>query len=183
MNWSVMVSCAPLICSLALAAGIDARVRRIPNWLTFGLLLGGLGRALGSGGGEGLERALLGMLAGGALPLILYAISALGGGDVKLLAAVGAWVGAGPAVLIFMVEALLGLGIVLVQATAQRKTGALLRNSALIAVNFAEIPELGLKNAVETGKSSKAIERPLPFAVPVFFATLIVLWMGQLVGR
>ena len=183
MKWSVLVSCAPLICSLALAAGIDARARRIPNWLTFGLLLGGLGRALASGGVGGLERAGFGMLVGGALPLALYAISALGGGDVKLLAAVGSWVGAGPAVLIFMVEALLGLGIVLVQAVAQRKTGALLRNSALIAVNFAEIPELGLENAVETGKSCRAISRPLPFAVPVFFATLIVLWMSQLVGR
>jgi prepilin signal peptidase PulO-like enzyme (type II secretory pathway) len=102
---------------------------------------------------------------------------------VKLLAAVGAWVGPGPVVLIFMVEAILGLGIVLTQATAQRKTGALLRNSALIAVNFAGISEFGLQNAVETGKSCRAINRPLPFAVPVFFATLIVLWMSQLVGR
>jgi prepilin peptidase CpaA len=183
MKWSVLVSCAPLICSLALAAIIDVRVRRIPNWLTFGLLLGGLGRALAAGGGEGLERAILGVLAGAALPLVLYAISALGGGDVKLLAAVGAWVGPGPVVLIFMVEAILGLGIVLTQATAQRKTGALLRNSALIAVNFAGISEFGLQNAVETGKSCRAINRPLPFAVPVFFATLIVLWMSQLVGR
>jgi len=183
MKWSVLVSCAPLICSLALAAGIDARARRIPNWLTFGLLLGGLGRALASGGAVGLEHSLLGMLVGGALPLILYAISALGGGDVKLLAAVGAWVGAGPAILIFMVEALLGMGIVLAQAISQRKTGALLRNSTLIAVNFVSVSELGLKNAVETGKSCRAISRPLPFAVPVFFATLIVLWMSQLVGR
>jgi len=183
MKWSVLVSCAPLICSLALAAGIDARSRRIPNWLTFGLLLGGLGRGLAAGGAEGLERAVLGMLVGGSLPLVLYAISALGGGDVKLLAAVGAWVGAGPVVMVFMVEALLGLGIVLVQAIAQRKTGDLLRNSALIAVNFAGVSELGLKNAVETGKSCRAISRPLPFAVPVFFATLIVLWMSQLVGR
>ena len=57
---------------------------------------------------------------------------------------------------------------------------ALVAKQRLIAVNFAEFPELGLKNAVDTGKSFKAIERPLPFAVPVFFATLIVLWMGQL---
>jgi prepilin peptidase CpaA len=183
MNWPVILSCAPLICTLALAAWIDARVRRIPNWLTFGLLLGGLGRGLVAFGGTGLEKALLGMVVGGSLPLVLYAISALGGGDVKLLAAVGAWVGAGPAILVFVVEALLGLIIVLVQAAAQKKTGALLRNSVLIAMNFAEIPELGLQNAVETGKSCKAVERPLPFAVPVFFATLIVLWMGQLVGR
>jgi prepilin peptidase CpaA len=183
MNWSILLTCAPLIFSLAIAAVIDARVRRIPNWLTFGLLLGGLGRGLASGGAAGLEHALLGMLAGGALPLVLYAISALGGGDVKLLAAIGSWIGPGPAILVFMIEALIGLGIVLVQAATQRRTGALLRNSALIAVNFAGVSELGLQNAIETGKSCRAINRPLPFAIPVFFATLIVLWMIQIVGR
>jgi prepilin peptidase CpaA len=183
MNWSVLVNCAPLIGTLGLAAVIDARVRRIPNWLTFGLLLGGLGRAAASGGTVGLERALFGAGAGGALPLLLYAISALGGGDVKLLAAIGAWVGAGPAILVFIVEAVLGLGIVLIQAISQRRTGQLMRNSALIAVSFAGVSELGLQNAVETGKSCKSVSRPLPFAVPVFFATLIFLWMGQLVGR
>jgi prepilin peptidase CpaA len=182
MTWSVLLGWAPLICSLALAAVIDCRQRRIPNWLTFGLLLGGLGRALAFGGG-GFGHAVLGMLAGAAIPLVLYAISALGGGDVKLMAAIGAWVGPGPAVLVFMAEAVLGLGIVLVQAVAQRKTGALLRNSALIAVNFAGAGELGLRNAVETGRSCRSLNRPLPFAVPAFFATLIVLLTGRLVGR
>jgi prepilin peptidase CpaA len=123
------------------------------------------------------------MLAGSSIPLVLYAISAMGGGDVKLLAGVGAWVGPGPAILIFMVESLLGMGIVLVQAAAQRKTGALIRNSAMIAVSFAGVSELGLENAVETGKSCRTINRPLPFAVPVFFATLIVLFMGQFLWR
>ena len=183
MNWSVLIATAPLICTLAVAAVIDQRQRRIPNWLTFGLLLGGLGRSLCFGTPGSFGHAVLGMLAGAAIPLVLYAISALGGGDVKLLAAIGSWVGPGPAILIFMVESLLGLGIVLVQATAQRRTGVLLRNSALIAVNFAGVSEIGLQNAVETGKSCRAINRPLPFAVPVFFATLIVLFMGQLVGR
>jgi prepilin peptidase CpaA len=183
MNWSVLVTTAPLICALAVAAVIDSRQRRIPNWLTFGLLLAGLGRALCFGGSGSFVHSVEGMLAGGAIPLVLYALSALGGGDVKLLAAVGAWVGPGPAILIFMVESLLGLAIVLVQAAVQRKTGALLRNSALIAVNFAGVSELGLQNAVETGKSCRAINRPLPFAVPVFFATLIVLFSGPLFGR
>jgi prepilin peptidase CpaA len=179
----LLIAWAPLIVALALAAVIDGRHRRIPNWLTFGLILGGLGRALALGHAQTFQHALLGTLVGGLFPLILYAISAVGGGDVKLLAAVGAWVGAGPVVLVFMVEAVLGLGIVLTQALVQRRTAALLRNSALIAANFAGVSELGLKNAVETGKSYQAIRRPLPFAVPVFFATLIVLFMGQYARR
>jgi prepilin peptidase CpaA len=183
MNWSLLIATAPLVCTLAAAAVIDNRHRRIPNWLTFGLLLGGLGRALCFGGTGSFIHSAQGMLAGALIPLVLYSISALGGGDVKLLAAVGSWVGPGPAILIFMVESVLGLGIVLVQAVAQRKTGALVRNSAMIAVNFAGVSELGLQNAVETGKSCRSINRPLPFAVPVFFATLIVLFVGPLVWR
>jgi prepilin peptidase CpaA len=179
MGHSMLIASAPLIAVLALAAIIDSRYRRIPNWLTFGLLLAGLGRAAAFGHAGDFEKAIFGMLVGGLFPLILYAISAVGGGDVKLLSAIGAWVGAGPAILIFMVEAVLGLGIVLVQAMVQRRTTALLRNSALIAANFAGVSEIGLKNAVETGPSYQAIRRPLPFAVPVFFATLIVLAINQ----
>jgi prepilin peptidase CpaA len=182
MDWSVLILWAPLIGALAVAAVIDARYRRIPNWLTFGLLIAGLVRAamLGS---QIFGHAMLGMLVGAAIPLILYIISAVGGGDVKLFAAIGAWVGPGPAILIFMVQALLGLVIVLTQAITQRRTGILFRNSALIVANFAGASELGLQNAVDTGKSCQAVKRPLPFAVPVFFATLIVLSMGKLLGR
>jgi prepilin peptidase CpaA len=182
MAWSLLIVWAPLIATLAVAAVIDARQRRIPNWLTFGLMAAGIARAamLGS---QDFSHAMLGILVGGAIPLALYMISAVGGGDVKLLAAIGAWVGPGPAILVFMVQAVLGLFIVIAQALAQRRTGLLLRNSALIVANFAGVSELGLQNAVDTGKSCRAIKRPLPFAVPVFFATLIVLSMGKLLGR
>jgi len=182
MAWSVLIVWAPLICTLAVAAVIDARERRIPNWLTFGLMAAGLGRAAFVSP-ENFGHAMLGIVVGGAIPLVLYMISAVGGGDVKLLAAIGAWVGPGPAILIFMVQAVLGLVIVITQALAQRRTGILLRNSALIVANFAGASELGLQNAVDTGKSCRAVKRPLPFAVPVFVATLIVLSMGKLLGR
>ena len=182
MAWSAFIVWAPLIGALAVAAVIDARQRRIPNWLTFGLLAAGLGRAALLGGAA-LGHAALGALVGGSIPLVLYCLSAVGAGDVKLLTAIGAWVGPGPAVLIYMVQAILGLIIVIAQATAQRRTGALLRNSALIVANFGYAGEFGLQNAVETGKASRSISRPLPFAVPVFVATLIVLTMGVLLGR
>ena len=183
MNWSAVIAWAPLIVALAVAAVIDARQRRIPNWLTFGLLLAGVGRAAAFGSAGSLGHCGMGILIGGGLPLILYAISALGGGDVKLLAAIGAWVGGGPVVLIFMVEAVLGLGIVLTQAAVQRRTGALLRNSVVIAANFASVSEIGLRNAVDASREHQAIRRPLPFAVPVFVATLIVIFGTPFIGR
>jgi prepilin peptidase CpaA len=130
----------------------------------------------------GIGHSLLGIAAGAAIPLVLYAIGALGGGDVKLMGGIGAWLGAGPVFAVFMLQAVIGLGIVLVQAVSQGRIRALLRNSALIAVGFAYASELGLENAVQSGKRCRSIDRPLPYAVPVFVATVIVLAMSRLVG-
>src|SRR5450432_957962 len=99
MAWSLLIVWAPLICTLAVAAVIDARQRRIPNWLTFGLMTAGLAKAA-LVSPQNFGHAMLGIVVGGAIPLVLYMISAVGGGDVKLLAAIGAWVGPGPAILI-----------------------------------------------------------------------------------
>jgi prepilin peptidase CpaA len=183
MTQSALIGLAPLILLLIVAAVIDARERRIPNWLTFGLLLAGLVRAIVWGHGGSLEHALLGMLVGGSIPLALFAISALGAGDVKLLAAVGAWIGPGPVLAVFCVEAVLGMAIVLVQAAIQGRLFALFRNSAIIAASFACVSELGLDHAVQTGKSCRSVNRPLPYAVPLLAAVVVVLWMNYFVGR
>jgi prepilin peptidase CpaA len=78
----------------ACAAVTDARNGLIPNALTFPALalapfLAGL-----LGGAPALFAALLGLVACGVIPLLLYRADACGGGDVKLLAALGAFTGA-----------------------------------------------------------------------------------------
>jgi prepilin peptidase CpaA len=183
MTQTLWFKMAPLIAGLIAAAITDLRERRIPNVLTLSLLASGLCRGAMLGSWGGLGHASLGMLAGAAIPLLLFAISALGGGDVKLMAAVGAWVGAGPVLMILAMEAVVGLVIVLVQAVSQRRTGVLFRNSALIAANFACLGNVGIDHVIETGKDCKSVQRPLPFAVPVLIATLLVLFVGSLIGR
>jgi len=183
MTQPALIGLAPLITLLFVAAVIDARQRRIPNWLSFGLLLAGLGRAIAWGSSGAVEHALLGVLVGGAIPLVLFAISALGGGDVKLLAAVGAWIGPGPVLTVFCVEAILGMAIVLVQAAAQGRLFTLFRNSAIIAASFACVSEVGLDHAVQTGKSCRSVNRPLPYAVPLLVAVVVVVWMSNFAGR
>ena len=78
---------------LAEAAVIDGLKLRVPNWLTFHLIIGGLLFAAWCHGVAGLAWALGGAALGLALLLPLYAIGGMGAGDVKLLAGVGAWVG------------------------------------------------------------------------------------------
>jgi prepilin peptidase CpaA len=182
MSMTVFIRFAPLLAVLLVAAFIDIRYRRIPNWLTFGLIAGGLVRAFCLGGIGGAGHSLLGLLTGGSLAVLLFAISALGGGDVKLLAGIGAWVGPGPVLAIFLVEAIVGMVIVLVQAAAQGRMRTLFRNTAVITANFAFASEVGLDNAVESGLACKSVARPLPYAVPVFVATFLVLSMGRMFG-
>jgi prepilin peptidase CpaA len=188
MSIPAFILLSPLLVALVVAAGIDARSRRIPNWLTVSLLAAGLVRSAmwGSAAGvavPGIGMALLGMLVGGMLLIPQFALRAVGGGDVKLFAALGAWLGPWLVFSVFVVQAVVGLIIVLIQAISQRKILALFRNSALIAANLAFAPEIGIETAISNSKTHKSIGRPLPYAVPVLIATLIILFAGKYIGR
>ena len=179
MNTYTLLLCMPVIGLLAVAAVIDWRTRRIPNWLTFTLVLSGIAQswmpqALCSPG-----NSILGLLAGFVLTFMLYALGAVGGGDVKLLAGIGAWFGPQAAVAVFAVEAIVGMVMALTQAASQGKTGLLLKNSALVAVNLAHVGDVGLEHVKQTGQACRSIDRPLPYAVPVLIAVMILLMSGM----
>jgi prepilin peptidase CpaA len=77
----------------SVAAIVDIRSRRIPNWLSAAALLSGVLLHAWQGGAGGVLVAGLGAALGLALLLPLYVIKAMGAGDVKLLAGIGALVG------------------------------------------------------------------------------------------
>ncbi len=166
----------PLILLLALAAGIDLRARRIPNWLSFSIVLTGLVQSFMPGSLISPGWALLGCTVGLSLPLMLFVLGALGGGDVKLLTGVGAWLGPWGVLCVFAIQAVIGMGIVLVQAWASGRLGALVRNSAMLAMNVGHVQQLGVEHVKSTGQSCRSIEKPLPFAIPVLVSTVIVIW-------
>jgi prepilin peptidase CpaA len=72
---------------------IDVRTYRVPNFLTMGGALGGLGFQLGAHGWAGLSDGVLGLLLGLGLLMLPYLLGGMGAGDVKALAALGAWLG------------------------------------------------------------------------------------------
>jgi prepilin peptidase CpaA len=98
-NWPVLVVCAGMIA----AAVIDWWKFKVPNKLTFpliisGWLLGlannfGLGAEAAAGVG-GLGAALVGTFFAMALLLPVYAIGGMGAGDVKMTMGFGSWIGA-----------------------------------------------------------------------------------------
>jgi prepilin peptidase CpaA len=170
-----ILSILPLLFMLISAAVTDLRTRRIHNWLTFSIILTGLCRPLLVGAPPTVGQAALGMFAGAALPLVLFALGALGGGDVKLLAGVGAWLGPFPAVEVFCLAAIFGMLIVLAQAIFQGRLGVLSRNSVVLAVNLVHVRDVGLEHTTATGKSCQSVDKPLPYAVPVLLAVATIL--------
>lgn len=107
-----------LVALLLLAAFIDWRSLRIPNWLTLGgaasgLLLSVLAPASPQ---MGLAFAFSGLALGLVLMLPLYVLGVMGAGDVKLMAMVGSFLGV-PATLhavlfVFVTGGLVALAVV-----------------------------------------------------------------------
>jgi prepilin peptidase CpaA len=82
----------PTLAVLAIATFTDIRSRRIPNWLVFPFLLGGLVVSTWIAGWHGLGQSLLGLTIGGLIYGVLAMMGGMGMGDVKLCAAIGAWI-------------------------------------------------------------------------------------------
>jgi prepilin peptidase CpaA len=102
MSW--LTNSWPLVfvaLAMVVAAVIDGWKLKVPNWLTFPLVLSGwllallhdCGVAI-DGGQGGIGAALAGTALGFALLLPLYAIGGMGAGDVKMQMGFGSWVGA-----------------------------------------------------------------------------------------
>jgi prepilin peptidase CpaA len=156
---------------LVVAAVIDGRELRVPNWLTFPFALVGLAASLRPDG-LGLVPALLGGLLGLALLLPLYAVGGMGAGDVKLLAGVGAWIG--PALLweAFVASAIAGAAMAVIMMLASGRLATHLGRMRSIAVEW-----LVIRNPVllaEIAAARKPSMTLLPYGIPIALGTLVV---------
>src|SRR5579871_3575989 len=96
-NWPLVF----LSVAMIVAAVIDAWKLKVPNWLTFPLILSGWAFGLlhnvglfAETGSGGFGASLAGTALGFALLLPVYAIGGMGAGDVKMQMGFGSWVGA-----------------------------------------------------------------------------------------
>lgn len=175
MSTHGLLVCAPVLALLTLAATVDLRSRRIPNWLTFTMILSGIAVNVSSLGPVTFAQAMLGFAAGFGLMFLLFALGAIGGGDVKLMAGIGAWMGPEVVLKVFAIAAIIGAAIVLAQAIAQRRGRILMRNSAVLAMNLAHVGDVGVDHVREIGQASRSVDRPLPYAVPVLLAMAVLI--------
>lgn len=103
-NWPVKLVTVLLIW----AAYIDGKELRVPNWLTFPMVLTGIAYNSYAGGWEGFLMAFGGMWVGIATLLPLRNVGGMGAGDVKLMAGIGAWLGVMITLNVFVATVIVG---------------------------------------------------------------------------
>lgn len=158
------------------AAIIDGRQLRVPNWLTYHFMVGGLAFACWSGGREAFLLSLAGVGVGLLTLLPLYAIGGMGAGDVKLMAGMGAWMGPALTLGAFVGTALVGgvLGLAMIVAS-----GEMLHHWALFQTIGHEI--LSIRNPSQLAQ--RASERKprmtlLPYGIPIAIGSIAFFaWM------
>jgi prepilin peptidase CpaA len=174
-NWHVKFVCATLI----VAAWIDGKELRVPNWITFPMVLAGLAYSAAIGGWVGLGHGLLGMCVGLATLLPLYAVGGMGAGDVKLMAGVGAWLGAEVTWNAFLVSAVVG-GVMAVAMVAYRKAWLKHYGNALLILS--EVATV--KDPRELSKIA-ATRKPhmllLPYGIPICIGSIAYFYYAGMI--
>ena len=178
-HWIVMTVCWLVTMTLVVAAFIDGCKLKVPNWLTFPMVISGWIASAVFFGWAGLGWSLLGTAVGLGLLLPAYAIGGMGAGDVKLLAGVGAWVGTTHTLWAFVVSvvvgAVLAVGMVLYRrrwAHHQFQFLSLL-TEILVIRNPSQLSAMAAER-----KSSMLL---LPYGIPIAIGSIAYFaWWGML---
>jgi prepilin peptidase CpaA len=161
----------PLLLSLGMAAW-DLKSRRIPNYLTFGGALAGLGFQLGFHGLPGFLDGLAGLGLGFILLLGPYLMGGMGAGDVKASAALGAWLGLHRAFLLFIYMGICGGLIILVVWLWQRQLLAGLRQGWHFLLNWLLCQTFDVKPPRPVSLKSGSI----PYGAAMALGMLMLCW-------
>jgi prepilin peptidase CpaA len=169
----------PLLLAVTMAWR-DLRTRRIPNCLTLGAALAGLGFRLGYYGWSGLTSGCVGLVLGFGLLICFYLMGGMGAGDVKALAALGAWLGPWPTFMLFlymaMVGGLMAIGVLWWKGLLWSR----IRQRWTILVNWALFRPYRLEERVEgrTAPSPAPKTEGIPYAVALALGMLILVVIG-----
>ncbi|MCH7726900.1 MAG: prepilin peptidase [Planctomycetes bacterium] len=181
-NWYVWL----VSLTLVIAAVIDGIKLKVPNWITFPMIIAGwiFSCAYFAFNGEpwydGLGLSLLGTAVGFGLLLPVYAIGGMGAGDVKLLMGVGAWMHSTTTFYAFCLSVLVG-GVIAVAMVLYKKGWK--KHYTQFRMILQEIltvrdPEQLAEMAAER-KSSMLL---LPYGIPIAIGSVVYFaWMGMLI--
>ena len=164
---------------LVVAAVIDGLKLKVPNWITFPMVISGWICSFVFFGWAGLGWSMVGTAVGLALLLPAYAIGGMGAGDVKLLAGVGAWVWGTVTFYAFCISAVIGGAIALVMVLG---AGKLRHHKQQFWSILGEIMVVRDPNQLSTiAAERKSSMMLLPYGIPIAIGTIACFfWMGAL---
>lgn len=162
---------------LIAAAVIDGLQLRIPNWITYPMVISGWIYSVSAFGWSGLGWSLLGTVVGLALLLPAYAVGAIGAGDVKLLAGIGAWVHVIHTLYVFGISAIVGgviaASMVLWAWGFRKDTGPFCRTPK-------QTGDLAASTQLAADRKPPTIL--LPYSIPITIGTIIYFaWAKMLI--
>jgi prepilin peptidase CpaA len=141
---------AAVAASVTVAAIVDMKTRRVPNWLTFGVAAIGVTLASAHVDGVGPLGALEGLAVGLLLMLPGHVIGKTGAGDVKLLAALGTLLGPRSIAMAFLYTAIAGGALAVLVAIRRGRLRRTMESAATLmrtgGANVAEIEKPSTDN-------------------------------------
>jgi prepilin peptidase CpaA len=175
-HWPIWLVSAILV----LAATIDGWKLKVPNWVTFPMIIAGWTYAGSCSGWSGLGASMAGTALGLGLLLPAYAIGGMGAGDVKLLAGVGAWIGVNDTLWAFAISALVGGLIAVVMVACRKKWKHHQQQFVAIVDEIFLVRDPARLSALAAERKSRMML--LPYGIPIAIGTIgYFVWAGMLV--
>ena len=172
-------SAVAVLAVVTAAAVLDRKTGKIPNWLTYGAIVGGmivhslLGGLHGQGPNMGLAGALLGLLAGFVPLALIWRAGGIGGGDAKLMGAIGV-LGGWEFVLSALLYGFLATAVMAVVVMIQKRIVLRTFRRVLHAAVLVFMP--GAKPADPTTADSPRVPVAVGFCIGVLAAILEGAW-------
>ena len=169
--------------TLVVAAVIDGFKLKVPNWITFPMIVSGWVYSATLSpypGWEGFWLSIIGTAVGLAVLLPAYAVGGMGAGDVKLMGGIGAWMWGTVTLYAFATTAVVG-GVIAIGMVLSRGAWAKHRDQF-----WSILGEIATVKDPEQLAAIAAERKPrmflLPYGIPIAIGTIAYFaWSGRLV--
>ena len=183
-NWPIWFVTITLI----LAAVIDGFELKVPNWITFPMVVSGwiysavfAQSHLGLSWYEGLGWSLAGTVVGLLTLLPLYSIGGMGAGDVKLMAGIGAWVHVTHTLWAFALSGIIGAVLAVLMVLYRNAWSKHQGQFWMILNEIATVKDPEKLSEIAAERKPKMML--LPYGIPIAMGTIAYFaWSNMLVG-